>query len=86
MTFETLIEAFLDVYRKGCAEDDDLLSRHMAEQTRSLKITPLRRRLPAPHAAHLLRPHSLYGCPPDCDDPECQRQRSSLISSAGDEP
>ena len=30
------------------AEDDDLLSRHMAEQTRGLKITPLRRRLPDP--------------------------------------
>lgn len=67
VTFETLIEAFLDVYRKG---------------SRPRYVHPHA----APHAAHLLRPHSLYGCPPDCDDPECQRQRSSLISSAGDEP
>jgi hypothetical protein len=22
--------------------------------------------------AEMLRPHSLYGCPPDCNDPECQ--------------
>jgi hypothetical protein len=51
MTFETLIEAFLDVYRKG---------------SRPRYVHPHA----APHAAHLLRPHPLYGCPPDCDDPE----------------